>query len=68
MRGQLQDIWPQGHVGTAVVFHMHDGLFRSALGLTVTQVRHRRHSVELIRLVGVNGRFMAYSRIYRPCF
>ena len=57
MRGQLQDPWPQGHVGTAVVFHMNDDIFRSALGLTIKQVRHNGHGVELIRLVGVEWEF-----------
>jgi hypothetical protein len=55
VRGQLRDTWPQGHAGTAVVFHVNDDLFRTALGLTVTQVRHCRDGVELIRLLGVEG-------------
>jgi hypothetical protein len=40
-------------VGTAVVFRVNDDIFRNALGLTVTQVRHCSHGVELIRLLGV---------------
>jgi hypothetical protein len=37
----------------AVVFYMNDDICRSALGLTVTQVRPCSHSVELIQLLGV---------------
>jgi hypothetical protein len=51
--GQPRDTWPQGHAGMAVVFHMNDDLFRSTLGLTVTQVRPCSHGVELIRLLRI---------------
>src|SRR6266568_5103565 len=39
------------------VFRMDYGILRRTLGLAVKEVRHRGHSVELVRLVGVELQF-----------